>query len=224
MAGPAPAQVGFQKGPGPLLSRLASRSQLELVLCAVAVSLALLLGVAVVALAIQYCRGREGPHGPTGVAVASPHPGGGHGRMGRDGSAWGSCSGCSARPGVQAGLGPAPCLSFPQHMRTAPGMPSLPDPSHSTCLTDACVRVASKILEALDAETDPCQDFYQYSCGGWIKRNPLPNGRSKWSTFNSIWDQNQAIMKHLLGGHRGSHSHWGVTSGQRQAEPRHPWG
>ncbi|KFW00727.1 Endothelin-converting enzyme 2, partial [Eurypyga helias] len=72
------------------------------------------------------------------------------------------------------------------------------DPSHSTCLTDACVRVASKILEALDAETDPCQDFYQYSCGGWIKRNPLPNGRSKWSTFNSIWDQNQAIMKHLL--------------------------
>uniref|UniRef100_A0A8C3JQ70 endothelin-converting enzyme 1 n=1 Tax=Calidris pygmaea TaxID=425635 RepID=A0A8C3JQ70_9CHAR len=72
------------------------------------------------------------------------------------------------------------------------------DPSHSTCLTEACVRVASKILEALDAETDPCQDFYQYSCGGWIKRNPLPNGRSKWSTFNSIWDQNQAIMKHLL--------------------------
>ncbi|XP_008941864.1 PREDICTED: endothelin-converting enzyme 2, partial [Merops nubicus] len=71
-------------------------------------------------------------------------------------------------------------------------------PSHSTCLTDACVRVASKILEALDTETDPCQDFYQYSCGGWIKRNPLPNGRSKWSTFNSIWDQNQAIMKHLL--------------------------
>uniref|UniRef100_A0A8B9SPF4 endothelin-converting enzyme 1 n=1 Tax=Anas platyrhynchos TaxID=8839 RepID=A0A8B9SPF4_ANAPL len=73
-----------------------------------------------------------------------------------------------------------------------------PDPSRSICLTDACVRVASKILEALDPATDPCQDFYQYSCGGWIRRNPLPTGRSKWSTFNSIWDQNQAIMKHLL--------------------------
>uniref|UniRef100_A0A8C3H0R4 endothelin-converting enzyme 1 n=1 Tax=Corvus moneduloides TaxID=1196302 RepID=A0A8C3H0R4_CORMO len=127
-ASPDSVEVGFRKGPGTLLSRLASRSQLELVLCAVAVSLALLLSVAVVTLAIQYRR----------------------------------------------------------------------DPSHSTCLTDACVRVASKILEALDTEMDPCQDFYQYSCGGWIKRNPLPNGRSKWSTFNSIWDQNQAIMKHLL--------------------------
>ncbi|KAI1235942.1 hypothetical protein IHE44_0002035 [Lamprotornis superbus] len=127
-ASPDSVEVGFRKGPGTLLSRLASRSQLELVLCAVAISLALLLSVAVVTLAIQYHR----------------------------------------------------------------------DPSHSTCLTDACVRVASKILEALDTEMDPCQDFYQYSCGGWIKRNPLPNGRSKWSTFNSIWDQNQAIMKHLL--------------------------
>lgn len=59
MAGPAPAQVGFRKGPGTLLSRLASRSQLELVLCAVAVSLALLLSVAVITLAIQYRRGRD---------------------------------------------------------------------------------------------------------------------------------------------------------------------
>uniref|UniRef100_A0A670IFH3 endothelin-converting enzyme 1 n=1 Tax=Podarcis muralis TaxID=64176 RepID=A0A670IFH3_PODMU len=74
----------------------------------------------------------------------------------------------------------------------------LPDPSHTTCLTEACIIVAGKILEALDREINPCDDFYQYACGGWIKRNPLPDGRSKWSTFNSIWDQNQAIMKHLL--------------------------
>uniref|UniRef100_A0A8C5SKR3 endothelin-converting enzyme 1 n=1 Tax=Laticauda laticaudata TaxID=8630 RepID=A0A8C5SKR3_LATLA len=75
---------------------------------------------------------------------------------------------------------------------------SLPDPSHTTCLSKACIIVAGKILEALDPDVKPCDDFYQYACGGWIKRNPLPDGRSKWSTFNSIWDQNQAIMKHLL--------------------------
>ncbi|XP_053420283.1 endothelin-converting enzyme 2 isoform X3 [Nycticebus coucang] len=72
------------------------------------------------------------------------------------------------------------------------------DPSHSTCLTEVCVRVAGKILESLDRGVSPCEDFYQFSCGGWIRRNPLPDGRSRWNTFNNLWDQNQAILKHLL--------------------------
>ncbi|MBZ3881225.1 Endothelin-converting enzyme 2 [Sciurus carolinensis] len=72
------------------------------------------------------------------------------------------------------------------------------DPTHSTCLTEACIRVAGKILESLDRGVSPCEDFYQFSCGGWIRRNPLPDGRSRWNTFNSLWDQNQAILKHLL--------------------------
>ncbi|GAB1300119.1 Endothelin-converting enzyme 2 [Apodemus speciosus] len=72
------------------------------------------------------------------------------------------------------------------------------DPAHSTCVTEACIRVAGKILESLDRGVSPCQDFYQFSCGGWIRRNPLPNGRSRWNTFNSLWDQNEAVLKHLL--------------------------
>uniref|UniRef100_A0A3Q3SQ43 endothelin-converting enzyme 1 n=1 Tax=Mastacembelus armatus TaxID=205130 RepID=A0A3Q3SQ43_9TELE len=66
------------------------------------------------------------------------------------------------------------------------------------CLSEACITVASQMVEAMDRSADPCQDFYQFACGGWMRKNPLPDGRSRWSTFNSIWEQNQALLKHLL--------------------------
>ncbi|XP_056138989.1 endothelin-converting enzyme 2b isoform X1 [Lampris incognitus] len=66
------------------------------------------------------------------------------------------------------------------------------------CLSEACVTLAGKMVEAMDRSADPCQDFYQFACGGWIRKNPLPDGRPRWSTFNSIWQQNQALLKHLL--------------------------
>ncbi|XP_065816053.1 endothelin-converting enzyme 2b isoform X1 [Labrus bergylta] len=73
------------------------------------------------------------------------------------------------------------------------------DSGRGLCLSEACVTVASQMVEAMDRSVDPCQDFYQFACGGWMRKNPLPDGRSRWSTFNSIWEQNQALLKHLLG-------------------------
>ncbi|XP_043919104.1 endothelin-converting enzyme 1 isoform X1 [Protopterus annectens] len=66
------------------------------------------------------------------------------------------------------------------------------------CLNDSCIKVASSVLSSLDPSIDPCEDFYSYACGGWIKTNPLPDGHSKWGTFNNLWEYNQAVMKHLL--------------------------
>ncbi|XP_063798125.1 endothelin-converting enzyme 1 isoform X2 [Pseudophryne corroboree] len=66
------------------------------------------------------------------------------------------------------------------------------------CLSESCILVTSTILHSLDQSVDPCQDFYSYACGGWIKANPVPDGHSRWGTFNELWEHNQAVMKHIL--------------------------
>ena len=67
------------------------------------------------------------------------------------------------------------------------------------CVTPACVTVASSIINAMDTSVDPCDDFYSYSCGGWIRANPLPDGKSIWGSFNKLWQENQLVMKNVLG-------------------------
>uniref|UniRef100_A0A8C7W6J6 Endothelin-converting enzyme 1 n=1 Tax=Oncorhynchus mykiss TaxID=8022 RepID=A0A8C7W6J6_ONCMY len=68
----------------------------------------------------------------------------------------------------------------------------------SVCRTEPCIIVASAVIGALDRSVDPCHDFYSFACGGWVRNNPLPEGKSRWGPFSNLWERNMAIMKHLL--------------------------
>ncbi|ERE82260.1 endothelin-converting enzyme 1 [Cricetulus griseus] len=81
------------------------------------------------------------------------------------------------------------------------------------CLSEACVSVTSSILNSMDPTVDPCQDFFSYACGGWIKANPVPDGHSRWGTFSNLWEHNQAIIKHLLENSTAS-----VSEAERKAQ------
>jgi len=66
------------------------------------------------------------------------------------------------------------------------------------CTTASCVSAAAKIMSAMDLNVDPCQDFFQYACGSWIRQNPIPEGKSMWGTFDRLWQKNQIAMKTVL--------------------------
>ena len=64
-------------------------------------------------------------------------------------------------------------------------------------------------VTSLDRSADPCVDFYKFSCGGWMKNNPIPADQASWSVYAKLANDNQQFL-------------WGILQDDAKAAHRTP--
>jgi len=50
----------------------------------------------------------------------------------------------------------------------------------------------------MDKTADPCVDFYQYSCGGWQTKNPIPPDQTSWGVYGKLYQDNLGFLRSIL--------------------------
>lgn len=53
-------------------------------------------------------------------------------------------------------------------------------------------------LANLDRSVSPCDDFFHFAAGGWIKNNPIPPAYSRWGSFVILHNHNEDVLHGIL--------------------------
>ncbi|GAB1602198.1 neprilysinneprilysin-1-like [Argonauta hians] len=66
------------------------------------------------------------------------------------------------------------------------------------CLTADCIKTAAELLKDLDFSVDPCDDFYQFTCANWERRNIIPEHMPTYGNIEQQYHNLQISIKRIL--------------------------
>src|ERR1051326_3572123 len=91
----------------------------------------------------------------------------------------------------------------PKPTNPQPGVPPITEtpegtPSKHETPLSAMPYTPSLDVSAMDKTANPCDDFYQYTCGNWMVQNPIPSDQASWSVYGKLADENQRFLWGVL--------------------------
>ncbi|XP_057329161.1 neprilysin-4-like [Microplitis mediator] len=70
--------------------------------------------------------------------------------------------------------------------------------SLTLCDSEECIRIAASFKESMDTSIDPCEDFYQYTCGRWSENHPTSQPTMLNSWFHEKAEKIKWKIRNLL--------------------------
>ncbi|GAW06292.1 endothelin-converting enzyme 1 [Lentinula edodes] len=71
-------------------------------------------------------------------------------------------------------------------------------PEEPVCLTGDCIMLAASILSSMDTNQDPCENFYEFANGGWLRAHPLPADKGSFGNFEALAQDNEHVIQRIL--------------------------
>ncbi|CAG7823261.1 unnamed protein product, partial [Allacma fusca] len=71
-------------------------------------------------------------------------------------------------------------------------------PRADVCFTEECIDASLQLLKSINFSVNPCDDFFQYSCGKWITDNPIPPSSVRWGQFDILRQEVNNVTQGIL--------------------------
>ncbi|CAF3298795.1 unnamed protein product [Rotaria socialis] len=75
---------------------------------------------------------------------------------------------------------------------------ALVNDTSDVCLAPECIKAASSLLDSIDSTVDPCENFYMFTCGKWIKNARIPSDNAEQSSRSQMSTKLENVLVDIL--------------------------